>query len=117
MPDENHLFDSDLLPYGFQIGDRAGDGVIPQMRQKTGKAASRLIVEKDSESAGCETAVDFLIERSLSRPWPTVEVDDSFGPDRNSLRGIVLTLGNHRSGRQLPVLSVRVRNNLSEMRA
>src|SRR5580693_661814 len=109
MPDENHLFDANLLPYGFQIGDGTGDRVIPQMWQKTGKTASRLIIEKDAEPVGCEATIDVLIEGDLSPPRPTMQVDDGFGLHRNSLWWVVLAVGDHRSGRQSPVLGVRVR--------
>jgi hypothetical protein len=46
MPYENHFFDVDLLPCGFQICDGTGDGVISEMWKKSGQAASCLIVGK-----------------------------------------------------------------------
>src|SRR5579872_4085979 len=115
MPDKDHLLDADLLPDRFQISDGTRDRVVPQMGQKSGKTASRLIVEKDSESVGCEAAIDILIEWTLSHPRSTMQVDDGFGLYRNSLWRIVLAVGDHRSSRQLPVLGVRIRNSFREM--
>jgi hypothetical protein len=61
MPYENHFFDADLLPCGFQICDGTGDGVISEMWKKSGQAASCLIVEESSKAIGCEPSINFFV--------------------------------------------------------
>src|SRR5579872_472761 len=86
------------------------------MWQKAGETASCLIIEKDSKSIGCKAAVDVLIKGTLSHSGPAVQIDDGFGLHRDSLWRIELAVGNPRSGRQLPVLCVRVRDSFGKMR-
>ncbi len=94
MPNKDHFVYTDFLPYRFQIGHGAVDCVIPQMWQKAGETASRLIIKKDFKSIGCKAAVDVLIKGTLSHSGPAVQIDDGFGLHRDSLWRIELAVGN-----------------------